>query len=106
MLVGLENLETRTAGDIARRHHRLAFRLERRRQLIAFMQRRRTSFRLRTISVTSSLTPGIVENSCSTPLIRTAVIAKPGSEESEDPAQGIADRVPYPRSSGSAKKRP
>jgi hypothetical protein len=38
-------------------------------------------FRLRIISVVSSSTPGIVENSCSTPSIFTEVTAAPGSEE-------------------------
>ena len=37
---------------------------------------------LRMISVTSSLTPGIVENSCSTPSMRMLVTAAPGMLES------------------------
>ena len=36
---------------------------------------------LRMISVTSSLTPGMVENSCSTPSIRMLVTAAPGMLE-------------------------
>ena len=40
------------------------------------------SLRLRTMSVTSSLTPGTVENSCATPSMRTLLIAAPPSEES------------------------
>ena len=40
------------------------------------------SLRLRTMSVTSSLTPGIVENSWATPSMRTLVIAAPPSEDS------------------------
>ena len=36
--------------------------------------------RLRTMSVTSSVTPLIVENSCATPSIRTLVTAAPASE--------------------------
>ncbi len=40
------------------------------------------SLRLRTMSVTSSLTPGTLENSCATPSMRTLVIAAPPSEES------------------------
>jgi hypothetical protein len=39
------------------------------------------SLRLRMMSVTSSLTPGTVENSCATPSMRTLVIAAPPSEE-------------------------
>ena len=38
--------------------------------------------RLRTMSVTSSLTPRMVENSCATPSMRTLVTAAPASEES------------------------
>ena len=34
------------------------------------------------MSVTSSLTPRIVENSCATPSIRTLVTAAPASDES------------------------
>ena len=34
------------------------------------------------MSVTSSLTPGTLENSCATPSMRTLVIAAPPSEES------------------------
>ena len=34
------------------------------------------------MSVTSSLTPAMVENSCDTPSMRTLVIAAPLSEES------------------------
>ena len=38
--------------------------------------------RLRTMSVTSSVTPLIVENSCATPSMRTDVTAAPASEAS------------------------
>jgi hypothetical protein len=38
--------------------------------------------RFRTMSVTSSLTPRIVENSCATPSMRTLVTAAPASDES------------------------
>jgi len=34
------------------------------------------------MSVTSSMTPGIVENSCSTPSIRMLVTAAPGMDDS------------------------
>ena len=44
--------------------------------------RQTTPFRFRTMSVTSSLTPVIVENSCATPSMRTLVTAAPASEES------------------------
>ena len=37
---------------------------------------------LRMISVTSSFTPGMVLNSCSTPSMRMLVTAAPGIEES------------------------
>ena len=39
-------------------------------------------FTLRTISVTSSFTPGMVENSCWTPAILMEVTAVPGRDES------------------------
>ena len=44
--------------------------------------RQTTPLRLRTMSVTSSLTPAIVENSCATPSMRTLVTAAPASEDS------------------------
>ena len=39
------------------------------------------SLRLRTMSVTSSVTPAMVENSCATPSIRTLVTAAPASDD-------------------------
>ncbi len=42
---------------------------------------KRTFFKFNKRVITSSLTPSIVENSCDTPSILTAVIAAPGSEE-------------------------
>ena len=44
--------------------------------------RHTTSFRLSTMSVTSSLTPLIVENSCATPSMRTDVTAAPTRDDS------------------------
>ena len=44
--------------------------------------RQTISLRFRTMSVTSSFTPAIVENSWATPSIRTLVTAAPASEES------------------------
>ena len=41
-----------------------------------------SSLRFRMMSVTSSVTPGTVENSCSTPSILMLVTAAPGIEES------------------------
>src|SRR5271168_2797400 len=41
-----------------------------------------TDIVLRTMSVTSSLTPWMVENSCATPSMRTLVTAAPAREES------------------------
>ena len=43
--------------------------------------RQTISFRLSTMSVTSSLTPAIVENSWATPSIRTLVTAAPASDD-------------------------
>ncbi len=44
--------------------------------------RQTTPFRFSTMSVTSSLTPWMVENSCATPSMRTLVTAAPAREES------------------------
>ena len=51
-------------------------------------------FTFSTISVTSSLTPGIVENSCCTPAIRMDVGAVPGSEESSTLRRELPRVVP------------
>ena len=61
---------------------------------------------LRTISVTSSLTPGMVENSCCTPAILMAVAAVPGSEESIMRRRALPSVMPYPRSKGSTTYLP
>ncbi len=45
------------------------------------------------MSVTSSLTPWIVENSCATPSMRTLVTAAPAREESKHAPQRVAERV-------------
>jgi hypothetical protein len=55
----------------------------------------------RTMSVTSSRTPGIDENSCSTPSIWTAVTAAPWSEDSRTRRSALPSVRPKPRSSGS-----
>ncbi len=57
---------------------------------------------LRTMSVTSSRTPGIDENSCSTPSMCTEVTAAPWSEERSTRRRELPRVVPKPRSSGSA----
>ena len=61
-----------------------------------------TPLRFRTMSVTSSRTPGTIENSCSTPSIWTEVIAAPCSEESSTRLSALPRVRPKPRSSGSA----
>jgi hypothetical protein len=66
----------------------------------------RTCFRFSTISVTSSMTPGNVENSCSTPSMRTEVIAAPCSDDSSTRRSALPSVVPKPRSSGSSMNRP
>ena len=63
-------------------------------------------FMLRTISVTSSFTPGIVENSWRTPSILMEVTATPGSEESNTLLKLFPSVVPKPRSSGSTTNLP
>src|SRR3954452_13691195 len=64
------------------------------------------SFRLRTMSVTSSLTPEMVENSCATPSIRTLVTAAPASDDSSTRRSELPNVSPKPRSSGSIVNEP
>ena len=61
---------------------------------------------LRMISVTSSLTPGMVENSCWIPSIFTEDTATPGSEESSTLLRLLPKVMPKPRSRGSATNLP
>jgi hypothetical protein len=61
--------------------------------------------RFSTTSVTSSITPGMFESSCSTPLIRTAVAAAPWIDESSVRRSALPSVSPKPRSSGSTMKR-
>ena len=65
-----------------------------------------TCFRFRMMSVASSTTPGIEENSCSTPSIFTAVIAAPSIELSSARRNPFPTVVPQPRSNGCAENRP
>ncbi len=58
------------------------------------------------MSVTSSTTPGMAENSCSTPSICTAVTAAPSIEESKTRRMALPTVVAKPRSNGCATKRP
>src|SRR5512143_918334 len=67
---------------------------------------RRTSLRLRMISVTSSITPGRVENSCSTPSMRTAVMAAPSSDDRSTRRGALPSVMPNPRSRGSMTNLP
>ena len=60
------------------------------------------SLMLRMMLVTSSRTPGIEENSCSTPSICTVVMAEPCSEDSSTRRSALPSVMPKPRSSGSA----
>ena len=55
-----------------------------------------------TMSVTSSRTPGMLLNSCSTPSICTAVTAAPCSDDSRMRRIALPSVMPKPRSSGSA----
>ena len=57
--------------------------------------------RLSSKSTVSSTTPGIVENSCSTPSIFTYVTAAPGIDESSMRRSALPSVIPKPRSSGS-----
>src|SRR5579871_6909616 len=60
------------------------------------------SLMLSTMSVTSSRTPAIEENSCSTPSMCTDCTAAPCSEESRMRRSALPSVWPKPRSSGSA----
>jgi hypothetical protein len=60
------------------------------------------SLMLSTMSVTSSRTPAIDENSCSTPSICTDCTAAPCSEERRIRRSALPSVTPKPRSSGSA----
>src|SRR5882672_11097035 len=68
--------------------------------------RRRTSLRLRMMSVTSSATLEMVVNSCSTPSMRTLVMAAPWSELRSTRRSALPRVMPNPRSSGSATNLP
>ncbi len=65
-----------------------------------------TCFRFRMMSVASSTTPGIGENSCNTPSIFTAVIAAPSIELSKARRSELPTVVPQPRSNGCAENFP
>ena len=58
------------------------------------------------MSVMSSTTPGMDENSCSTPSMRTAVMAAPSIEESSTRRRALPMVVAKPRSNGWAMNRP
>src|SRR6201999_2888833 len=60
------------------------------------------SLMLRTMSVTSSRTPAIEENSCSTPSMCTDCTAAPCSEDKRMRRRALPSVTPKPRSSGSA----
>jgi hypothetical protein len=58
------------------------------------------------MSVTSSATLEMVVNSCSTPSMRTLVMAAPCSELSSTRLSALPRVMPKPRSSGSATNFP
>src|SRR5438876_1857704 len=60
-----------------------------------------SSLRFRMMSVTASLTPATVENSCSTPSIRMLVTAAPGMDDSRVRRSELPIVYPNPGSSGS-----
>ena len=63
-------------------------------------------FKFNTNSVTSSFTPGTVENSCITPSILTLVTATPGKDESSTLLKLFPNVFPKPLSSGSTVNFP
>src|SRR5918997_6613003 len=64
------------------------------------------SFTLRMMSTTSSLTPGMVENSCETPSSLTLVTAAPSSPESNTLLKECPKVSPRPRGTASATNLP
>ena len=66
----------------------------------------RMDFTFRTISVTSSFTPGIVANSCCTPSILMKVTAVPGSDDSSMRRIEFPKTLPCPSHSGSIMNLP
>jgi hypothetical protein len=66
----------------------------------------RRRLRFNTTSVTSSFTPGIVANSCSTPSILIDVTAAPTMDDSSARRSALPIVVPNPRSNGSAVNLP
>jgi hypothetical protein len=64
-----------------------------------------SSLRFRMSSVMSSLTPGTVVNSCSTPSTRMLVTLAPGMEDSRVRAGSCPRVYPNPGSSGSMTNR-
>ena len=65
-----------------------------------------SSFRLRIISETSSITPSRVVNSWETPWILTDVIAALSREESKTLLKALPKVIPYPLSNGSTTNLP
>ena len=63
------------------------------------------SLMFKTIWVTSSFTPGRVENSCSTPSILMEVTAAPGIEDSRVRRRELPKVYPKPGSNGSMVNR-
>ena len=55
--------------------------------------------------MTSSLIPGMLENSCETSEIRTEVTVAPSSEESSTRRSALPSVIPYPLSSGLSTNR-
>src|SRR6266540_1080286 len=68
-------------------------------------ERSRSSLTLRMMSVTSSLTPGMLENSCRTPSILIDVTAAPGMDDSSVRRSELPSVYPKPGSSGSITNR-
>src|SRR5690554_294789 len=64
------------------------------------------SFKFKIIAVVSSITPGIVENSCKAPSILIEVTACPGRDESKTRRRELPRVMPKPLSSGSTRNLP
>ena len=66
----------------------------------------RRLFTFKMMDVTSSVTPGIVENSCNTPSILTVVTAAPVKEDNNTRRSEFPTVVPNPRSNASVVNLP
>ena len=90
MQLRVQDLDLAVGLDVARRDFALARGLDVDGLGLVAVQRAMMRLMLRTISVTSSFTPGMVENSCWMPDILMLVTAVPGRRGQEHPTERVA----------------